>query len=192
MMMNTKMRFWCVPILCFLMMSTGSADKKSKVTQVTVVIRGVHCSRDAQVLLKQLKKRAGIKTKIKKINAGKTPKFFSQPLSISLSLEKTDVGTLAELVSKVKTPHRKEFPPKLNLVLFTTEDINEPSVMRLRRVLRPINGLEVDAPGGLGGFPKRGYYWVQLENAGGAGIKEIQAALLKAKFKVTLARKKKK
>jgi len=37
-----------------------------------------------------------------------------------------------------------------------------------------VNGVEVNKPGGLGGIPQDGWCWIQLENAGGAMLKEIE------------------
>lgn len=53
-----------------------------------------------------------------------------------------------------------------------------------------MNGLEVNARGGLGGIPRSGYFWVQLEPAGGAALKPLLSALRAHEIPASVARKK--
>ena len=168
---------------------TSWSDQKAlqKPTKVSIVIRGAHCDPGVKILKSTLGKMKGIKYRADSIKKGSKPKFFTDPFIVEIAdTQKTNIGSLASVVSEAKTPHRDDFPPKVNLVLYTPDQIDEPSVMALRFSLRDVNGLEVDAPGGLGGFPKRGYYWIQLENAGGAALSDIMTAAKLSGLKLSL------
>ncbi|MDP6557997.1 MAG: hypothetical protein QGG71_25240 [Pirellulaceae bacterium] len=85
-----------------------------------------------------------------------------------------NVGALAKAVSKAKTQNGGKSSPGVNLILFTNETLDEPSISALRTSLSRVNGVEVNKPGGIGGSPQDGWCWIQLENAGGAMLKEIE------------------
>ena len=42
----------------------------------------------------------------------------------------------------------------------------------------------------LGGFPSKGFYWVQLEDAGGAELKQTLEAAKKSGLKLSTVKKK--
>jgi len=168
---------------------TSWSDQQAlqKPTKVSIIIRGAHCDPGVKILRATLGKLKGIKYRADDIEKGSKPKYFTDPFIVEIAdTRKTNIGALATVVSEAKTPHRDDVPPKDNLVLYTPDRIDEPSVMALRSSLRDVNGLEVDAPGGLGGFPKRGYYWIQLENAGGAALSDIMTAAKKSGLKLSL------
>jgi hypothetical protein len=105
---------------------------------------------------------------------GEKPRYFSDPFRVEVgNTLKTGIGALAKATAEAKTPHRDDIPPRLNLVLYTDQTIDEPSVMALRAALRDVNGVLVQESGGLGGFPNRGFYWVRLEPTGGADLEEV-------------------
>ena len=159
---------------------------KRKPTRVSFVMRGAHCDEDVRVLRKALRKTKDIRFKAERISAGEKPRYMTPPFIVELlDIEKTDVGALAESISKAKTPHAKEFAPTMNLVLYSRSKIDEDSVIALRNALRNVNGVEVLEPGGSGAVPSEGYHWVQLEDAGGAALAEILSAAEKATIEVS-------
>ena len=165
--------------------ATAAAAEKPKPAKVTVILRGARTATDNKAMIAALSGVKGITYSGDKVIVGAKPRYFSDPFIVSIAdTNTTNVGALAAAVSKAKTSARKDLPPKANIVLFTDDEITEETVTSLRGALRKVNGLDVDAPGGLGGFPAKGYYWVRLEDAGGATLDEIRAALRKAQIKV--------
>ena len=131
--------------------------------KVTVVVRGVHCDQCVNALRESLTKVKGVKFDAEQIRLGERPRYFSEPFVVEIAdAQQTSVGSLGAAVAKAKTPHREDLPPRLNLVLYTSEIIDEDSVVALRSELMNVNGLEVVQPGGLGGFPNNGYFWVSV------------------------------
>jgi len=138
----------------------GSADESKKTRpkrppRVSFLIRGAHCDEVLDVLRKTLAGVKGIRFKPEDIHAGKKPKWFSDPFMVEFLNPdrdplKPNVGSLATVIGDARTPHRDDLPPKLNLVLYTPDDIDEPAVMALRSELMDVNGVEVLEPGGLG------------------------------------------
>lgn len=164
-----------------------SPKKPSK--KLSFVLRGAHCDMDLKVMRKSLGAVKGIKFNTDDLQAGGRPRYFTSPFLIEMQAggdNSIDIGRLASGLAKAKTPHRKTSPPKVNLILFTKRAITEESVMALRAALRNVNGLEVDAPGGLGGMPRQEFYWVQLEPAGGAALKDVLDALEKQRIDLTV------
>lgn len=148
---------------------------------VTFIIKGVHCDACVRSLRTSLAKVQGVQYNSDDIAKGAKPRYFSEPLVIKIAdLDKTSIGALGEAIGKAKTPHRDDLEPRLNLVLYTSQRIDEDAVVALRSELMNVNGLEVIQPGGLGGFPGKGYFWVRLEPAGGADLAETIRAAKKA------------
>ena len=167
------------------------AAKKTKASKVAFLVKGAHCDRCVTVLRKATGKVKGIKFNVDRIQPGEKPKFFSEPFVIEIAdMKKTHIGAIAKAVSEANTPHKDDLPPSLNLVLYTPDQIDEEAVMRLRSKLMDVNGVEVLLPGGLGGFPNKGFYWIRLEGAGGAELKDILAAVEKARVNVSLQKRK--
>lgn len=103
--------------------------------RLTFVLRGAHCAADVKALRAGLAKVKGLKWKPATLQPGKKPRYFSPPVAIEMPAggdDTIDIGHLAAAVAKVKTPHQRISPPKVNLVLFAGERITEKSVMALR------------------------------------------------------------
>ena len=165
--------------------------KKSKSIKVSVLIRGANNDESVDVLRKALSAVKGIRFKPDEIVKGKRPKYFTEPFVVEVLEPKVNsIGELAKAVGEAKTPHREDLPPKLNLVLYTPDPIDEPSVMNLRSELMNVNGTEPLENGGLGGFPRRGFYWLQLETAGGAALKDVLDGCRRARVTVTTTKPK--
>ncbi len=149
--------------------------------KATVLVQGVHCDACVRALRVKLGSVKGVRLNADEILRGEKPRYFSPPFVVLLgdTLD-TGLGALAKATAAADTPHGDDLPPRLNLVLFTAQSINEESVMALRSALREVNGVLVQEAGGLGGFPDRGFYWVRLEPAGGADLKEVFAAARRA------------
>jgi len=191
----TLARITTIALSIYAMAVPGSADESKKTSpqkpqRVSFLIRGAHCDEGLDVLRKTLAGVKGIRFKPEDIQAGKKPKWFSDPFVVEFRTPdrdplKPNVGAFAKAIGDARTPHRDDLPPKLNLVLYTPDDIDEPAVMALRSELMDVNGVEVLEPGGLGGMPRRGFYWIQLENAGGAALKDVLDACKRADVKVS-------
>ena len=162
---------WCA--------TASSADSTSK--KATVIVRGAHCEACVQSIRKELSAVKGVKFVGEDLHAGKSPRFFSEPFGIEVgaSLE-NGIGAAGKAVAKSQSPHRREVPPRLHLVLFTDFEIDEASVSKLRGTLQPVNGVLAEEAGGLGGFPRKRIYWIRLEPAGGADLDEIVKAAREA------------
>ena len=130
-----------------------------------------------------LKKLKGVKFKEEDIQPAEKPRklrprFFSPLFEVSIEdIEATNIGAFAEAVKKGGTPHEDDVETGINLVLFPSKTIDEELIMDFRATLRQVNGLEVDASGGLGGkLNDEAYIWIRLEDAGGAGLEEVLRA----------------
>lgn len=103
---------------------------------------------------------------------------FTTPIEIALTRvpgdEDANVGALAKAISTVKNSNRGKYPPGVNLVLYTSGELNEESISSLRSSLSQVNGVEVNAAGRLGGSIQDGGCWVRLGNAAGAMLLEIE------------------
>lgn len=167
-----------------LLLSTllGPVDelKADEGVKVTVILRGADTGADVEVLSKALRSTKGVKVITDSISVGyrKFNNRFTTPIVVSVpkspGTDDANVGALATAVSKAKTSNREKFPPGVNLILFTDGTLNESSISDLRSSLSRVNGVEVDQPGGLGGRPQEGWCWIQLENAGGAMLREVE------------------
>lgn len=165
----------------------AAATLQAQETKITVMIRGVVNERCAEVLRADLKKVPGIQWAADSISPGDGKQHFCPPFVIEIAdLKQTDIGALAAVVGKSQTPSRAEVEPRLNLVLYPDERITEEMVVALRSELSSVNGVLPDEPGGLGGVPPEGYLWLRLEDAGGAHLEYVLAAIEKAKIKVKL------
>lgn len=162
---------------------------KTRPVKVWIIIRGLQSDADVQVIRTALKARQDIRIDLDQITPGERPRYFSEPVAAEiLNPKETNIGSLAATIGNAKTPFRREMPPKCNLVLFTSDVIDEPRVEALRGSLSSVNGLEVQANGGLGALIKQDLYWVQLENAGGAGLDEILKAAEQGGCRVTISK----
>ncbi len=149
--------------------------------KVTVIAKNVHCDRCVAAVRASLNQLNGIRFDADDIREGERRRYFSDSFVIQIAdTEQTSIGSVAKAVAEADSPHGDDLPLRLNLVLFTSGAIDEDSVVALRSELSNVNGVEVNVPGGLGGFPDKGYFWVQLEPAGGADLKEIFTAAKRA------------
>lgn len=155
-------------------------DSDARHVKVTVIFRGAADDADLPVLMKALRETKGIQVHTEDVGFGfrRFNNKFSTPVEVSIPKvpgdEDANVGMLAKAVSGAKTPSRGKYPPGVNLILFTDDQLNEGSISSLRSSLSRVNGLEVDKPGGLGAAIQEGWCWVRLENAGGAMLLEIE------------------
>ena len=91
-----------------------------------MLFRGVVTDGCAKALTKALGKVKGVKFDANAIRKGEKPRFFSDPFRVEIAdLQKTEIGDIAEQLGKVETPGSKEVEPRLNLVLYTSERIDE-------------------------------------------------------------------
>lgn len=152
----------------------GSEANAEELRKATVLVRGAHCKECVSAIRKQLASVKGVKLDVGAISVGKKRRFFSEPFVVEVGKTlDTGIGALAKATAEAKTPHGDDIPPRLNLVLFTDQRIDEPSVMALRAALRQVNGVLVVENGGLGGMPDRGLYWIRLEPVGGAELQDV-------------------
>ena len=85
----------------------------------------------------------GIRFDASKIEKGKKPRYLTEPFVVEIAdIKKTHIGAIAKVVSEGNTPHKEEFPPKLNLVLFTQQRITKEAVIDLRHELMDVNGVK--------------------------------------------------
>jgi len=151
-----------------------------KEVNVTIILRGADSDADVEVLVKALRTVKGVKVVTDGIETGfrKFNNRFTTPIVVTIPTvpgdDDANVGALAIAVSKAKTRNREKYPPGVNLVVFTDTMLDEQAISTLRSALSRVNGLEVDKPGGLGGNLQAGWCWIQLENAGGAMLKQIE------------------
>ena len=157
------------------------SSQAAETMKATVLVRGVHCDACVAVIRKNLASVKGVKLDVSQIQRGEKRRYFSEPLPVEVGTTlDTGIGALAKAAAEAKTPHADDIPPRLNLVLYTEQAINEESVMAMRTALREVNGVLVQESGGLGGFPSRGFYWVRLEPAGGADLRDVFRAAKQA------------
>ena len=176
-----------VVALTLLLSSSAGAESgdqaKDKGTRLTFTLHGAHCRHCVASLRASLKKLKGVKFKEEGIQPAEKPRrlrprFFSPLFEVSIEdIEATNIGTFAEAVRKGGTPHEDDVETGVNLVLFPSKTIDEDLIMDFRSTFRQVNGLEVDANGGLGGKQnEEAYIWIRLEDAGGAGLEEVMRA----------------
>ena len=178
------MRLLSVFVVVIALGATIDADADEPV-KVTVLVRGADSEQAVEVLTKALKAVKGIKFEADDVTVGEKPRWFSEPFVVELSPENY-IGELAKAVSEASTPNRRERPPLLNLVLYTGVGIDERAVTDLRDRLREVNGVEPVVSGGLGGLPDEGYYWLQLEDKGGAELQHVVDAVKTADLDLSL------
>jgi copper chaperone CopZ len=161
-------------------LSQDKGDDKS--TKLTFTLHGAHCKDCVDRMRLSLKKLAGVKFLDEDVKPAKEPRklrprFFSPQFEVTIAdVEATNIGAFAAAVKKGGTPHEEDVETGVNLVLFPSKTIDEELIMDFRSALRDVNGLEVDANGGLGGDFKKGFVWIRLEDAGGAGLEEVLRA----------------
>lgn len=161
-----------------------SRDKgDGKATKLTFTLHGAHCRDCAERMRSSLKKLKGVRFKDEDLQPAKKarklrPRYFSPLFEVTIEdLQATDIGAFAAAVEKGGTAHQEDVETGVNLVLFPAKTIDEGLIMEFRAALRNVNGLEVDATGGLGGnIREGGYLWLRLEEAGGAGLEEVLRA----------------
>lgn len=165
-----------------LAVAVGLADDSTSPQhmKVTVVLRGADSDNDVKVLIKALRTVEGVKVMTDGIEPGfrKFNNRFTTPIIVSIPRvpgdDDANVGALATAVSKAKTRNPEKYPPGVNLIVFTDEPLDEQAISALRSALSRVNGVEVNKPGGLGGNLQEGWCWIQLENAGGAMLNQIE------------------
>ena len=138
-----------------------------------------------------LSRTEGIKFIGNDIQPGKEPRYSTEPFVIKIADSgKTPIGDLARAVSEARTPHKKEFPPILSLILYPTElpDVMayETALSTFRTELKSESGVDAEKTGALGGVPDRGFLWLDLAGAGGADLDGILTAAKRADLKVSL------
>lgn len=170
--------------LCLVACLPGGVASAEPV-KLTVLVRGVDSREAVEAVVQVLEGVEGIRFDKDDITPGEKPQYFSDPFVVELSGENY-LGQLGKAVGQAPTPNRRKLPPKLNLVLFTGRGIDEPSVMELRALLMGVNGVEPGVSGGLGGRPKLGYYWLQIEDKGGAELADIVEAVKSADLELSL------
>jgi hypothetical protein len=167
-------------LLAVVVAPAGDNVKRPEAVDVTIVLRGADTDADVEVLIKALRSTKGVKVISDGVEKGfrKFNNRFTTPIVVAVAPvpgdDDVNVGALAAAVSKAKTRNRDKYPPGVNLLLFTNDTLDESSISALRSSLSKVNGVEVDKPGGLGGSLQDRWCWIQLENAGGAMLKEIE------------------
>jgi hypothetical protein len=153
---------------------------KEREVQVTIVLRGAASERDIPALIKALRSAKGVKVITEDFGLGfrRFNNRFTTPIVVTFPKvpgdDDANIGALASAVAKAETASRDEYPPGVNLILFTDDQLKETSISALRSSLSKVNGVEVDAAGGLGASIQEGWCWVRLENAGGAMLLDIE------------------
>ena len=150
--------------------------------RATIIIRGARSERVTRLFVQAIQRIPGMTFDEQDLTVGEQPQYLTDPFEVDMTKENY-VGQIAQAVAESLS--NTDLQATVNVVLFTEDPITEESVSRMRDALRNVNGVDVDANGGLGGVPKKGYYWVQLEAAGGAELKDILQAARRAGFKVT-------
>lgn len=179
-------------------LSQSREKEQKKSAKVTITLHGAHCKDCADRLRASLRKLSGVKFKEEEIKPTKKPRtlkprYFSLPFEVTLEdIPATDIGSLAAAVKKGGTRHQDDVETGVNVILFPSRKIDEELVMDFRARLRNVNGLEVDANGGLGGkLSEQGFIWIRLEEAGGAGLEEVLRAAREVDPKIRTTRPKK-
>ncbi|GAB5439775.1 MAG: hypothetical protein Fues2KO_01240 [Fuerstiella sp.] len=154
-------------------------ERSDRTASVTIVLRGADEEADLQAMLKSLRSDRQLKLQSEAVSTGfrRFNNRFSTPMVLKMSPVPGDddvhVGRLAEVVSATTTKNRAEHPPGVNLILFTDDAITEESVSALRSALSSVNGIDVEAAGGLGANIAEGWFWVRLDNEGGAMLNDV-------------------
>lgn len=157
-------------------------EREAKITKLTFTMHGAHCIECVSRLRAALKTLKGVKFRDEDVQPTEKPRrlrprFFSPLFELSIAdLQTTNIGAFAAAVKKVGTPHQDDVETGVNLILFPSQTIDEQLIMDFRSALRDVNGLEVDASGGLGGSFKDGYIWIRIEDAGGAALEDVLRA----------------
>lgn len=165
---------------------------KGKATKLTFTLHGAHCKDCADRMRASLKKLKGVKFKDEDIKPAKKarklrPRYFSPVFEVSIEdIQATNIGAFAAAVKKDGTAHQDDVETGVDLVLFPSKVIDEELIMDFRSELRQVNGVEVDANGGLGAskLNETGHIWIRLEDAGGAGLEEVLRAARKVDPKI--------
>ncbi len=159
-----------VLVACWL--GTLSGASAGEPVTVTVQAKGVHCDQCVTAVREALGKVKGIRFDPEKITVGERPRFVSEPFTVEIAdYDEVSLGALGRAVATAAAPHGDDIELRLHLILYTQRAVDEDSVSSLRSVLADVNGLIVNEPGSLGGAPRKGYFWVQIEPAGGADLK---------------------
>jgi hypothetical protein len=178
-----------LPLALMACIAVTAAAQAQETKKITVTIRGVVNDRCAEVLRTELGKVQGIKFDANRLSRGEGRQFFCEPFVIEIAdLQKTEIGALAQVVGQAQTPARGEMEPRLNLVMYTDERINEDLVVGLRNELANVNGALANDPGGLGGVPNQGWLWLRLDDSGGASLEFVLSAAEKANVKISLTK----
>lgn len=154
-------------------------ERSDRTAAVTIVLRGADEEADLQAMLKSLRSERQLKLQSEAVSTGfrRFNNRFSTPIVLKMSPVPGDddvhVGRLGEVVSATTTKNRAEHPPGVNLILFTDDAITEESVSALRSALSSVNGIDVEAAGGLGANIAKGWFWVRLDNEGGAMLNDV-------------------
>ncbi len=164
--------------------STEPGEQRGdKTTKLTFTLHGAHCRDCVASMRGSLKKLKGVNFRDEDIEPAEKPRklhprFFSSLFEVSIEdIKATNIGAFAAVVKKDGTPHEDDVETGVNLVLFPSKTIDEELIMDFRSALRNVNGVEVDANGGLGGkLNEEGHLWIRLEVAGGAGLDEVLQA----------------
>lgn len=170
----------CLPSCPLSASAAGNSVKPPPATTpVTIVLRGADTDQDIRIMLQSLRTSKAVQVKSEGVSTGfrRFGNRFSSPLVVQLKSvpggDDVHVGQLAELLDNTSTPHRSEHPPGANLILFTTDGITEESVSALRSSLSQVNGIDVEAAGGLGANIEEGWFWIRLDPEGGAMLNDI-------------------
>ena len=171
-------------LLCWLFaapnMYAEEAEKKQE-TKLTVLVEGAHCDACVRAVCAKLDRVKGVKLETDDIYRGEKPKYFSDPFLVRFGkTTESRLGAVSKATAAAKTPHASDVPPRLHLVLFSKNPIDEDSVSALRMALSQTNGVLVFESGGLGAFIDKGWYWIRLDPAGGADLEDIMQAAKKA------------
>jgi copper chaperone CopZ len=174
--------------------SRGKGEDKS--TKLTLTLHGAHCKDCVARMRTSLTKLKGVKFKNEDIKPATKPRrlrprYFSPLFEVTIeNVEATNIGVFASAVKKDGTPHEDDVETGVDLVLFPSKMMSEELIMDLRSALRDVNGVEVDASGGLGGNLKEGWVWIRLEDAGGAGLEEVLRAARSVDREIRTTKKK--
>lgn len=174
--------------------SRDKGDDKS--TKLTFTLHGAHCKDCVARMRTSLTKLKGVKFKNEDVKPAKKPRrlrprYFSPLFEVTIEdVGATNIGAFAAAVKKDGTPHEEDVETGVDLVLFPSKVMSEELIMDLRSALRDVNGVEVDASGGLGGDFKEGWVWIRLEDAGGAGLEEVLRAARNVDSEIRTTKKK--
>ena len=140
-------------------LAQAQSRDNGKATKVTFTLHGAHCKDCAERMRASLKNMKGVKFQDEDIKPAKKarrlrPRFFSPVFEVSVEdIQATNIGAFAAAVKKDGTAHQDDVETGIDLVLFPSKVIDEDLIMDFRAELRQVNGVEVDAHGGLGTRP---------------------------------------